>query len=145
MMLASYLVCVAFSNAGLGAAAAANFPIMEHYNVPHGIATVIFLPAVMEFNLASNYEKYANIARFLGQNVDGLTVGEAAQMSVKAIKDLIKDVGVPTSITEFGVRQEDIPRLATEAMNVKRHIDGNPRRLITKDMENIYKKTMVGY
>ncbi|MFR6332390.1 MAG: iron-containing alcohol dehydrogenase [Eisenbergiella sp.] len=56
--------------------------------MPHGLANALILPYAMEINYVGNLEKFENIAVCLGENVEGLSLRDAAARSVKAIVDL---------------------------------------------------------
>ena len=145
MLLASFLAGVAFSNAGLGAVHAAAFPVGGRFHIPHGLACALLLPAVMEYNLPSNYMKFAEIAALLGENVEGMDVREAAELSIEAVKNLERDIGIPSGLSEVGITKEDIPELAEEAIKVRRMLIGNPRPITKEDMEKIYENALENY
>ena len=145
MLLASFLAGVAFSNAGLGAVHAAAFPVGGRYHVPHGLACALLLPAVMEYNLPSNYVKFAEVAALLGEYVERMDVREAAELGIEAVKNLERDVGIPSGLSEIGITRTDIPELAEEAMKVKRMLMGNPRPITKEDMERIYENALKNY
>jgi len=140
MALASLLAGMAFSNSGLGAIHAIAFPLSGKYGMPHGVTCALLLPHVLEFNFTSNFEKFATIARLMGENVDGLSLRDAAMKSVTAVKALSEDIGIPQKLRGFGVKREDIPRLAKDTMEIRRLLEGNPRRMTEKDIEIILRK-----
>jgi alcohol dehydrogenase len=55
-------------------------------------------------------KKLALTAAALGQQTDGLSVREAAMAAIKAVAQLIADVGLPTTWASFG-KKEDIPKV----------------------------------
>ena len=70
--------------------------------------------------------KHANVAKFLGEDVNGLTLNLAAHSAVDGIKRLIRSVEVPTSLEAVGVKKEDLPAVAERATwNVS--VESNPR------------------
>ena len=87
--------------------------------------------------------KHANVARFLGENIEGLPLKEAAVKSVDGIRKLIKTVDLPTSLKELGVKEEDLERVAERAMwNVS--VESNPRTLNHEVFIDILKKAYHG-
>jgi len=137
MLLASFLAGIAFTNAGLGAVHAASFPVGSRYHAPHGLVCAILLLAVMKYNLPSNYRKYAEIARLLGEDTCGVTVGEGAYLSLDAVKTLMRDIDIPLGLSDLGAKEQDVPELAKDAMKVQRLLAGNPRPVAEKDMQSI--------
>lgn len=141
MAYASLLAGMAFNNAGLGYVHAMAHQLGGLYDMPHGVANAILLPHVARYNLISNPQKYANMAEFLGENIDGLSVMEAAEKAIDALTRLSKDVGIPSGLSELGVKEEDFEYMAKMAM-----IDGNagcnPVKGTEKDIVNIFKSAL---
>lgn len=67
--------------------------------------------------MISNLEKYANIAECMGENIEGLSTGEAAFKAIEAIKNLSKDVNTPGNLQAFGTNFELMAKLALEDGN----------------------------
>ncbi len=129
MLLGSALAGMSFTNAGLGLVHSLAHQLGAIYNIPHGVANAMILPYVMEYNIISNPQRFADIAVMMGENIDGLSVIEAAEKAVAAVKKLSKDVGIG-SIADTGVEKSAIPKLAKAAYN-DINTGANPR--ITPD------------
>jgi alcohol dehydrogenase class IV len=114
------------------------YPLGGTFNVPHGLANTVLLPAVMEFNLPANLDKYAAIAEALGEAIRGLSKREAALRAIKAVKDLSADIGIPQGMRYLGIPQDAIPKMAEGAMEVTRLMNNNPRTITVKDVQHIY-------
>ncbi|MDE7396959.1 MAG: lactaldehyde reductase, partial [Muribaculum sp.] len=138
MAVAQYIAGMAFSNVGLGVDHGMAHPMSALHDVPHGVACAILLPVVMRYNAPAAKEKYVDIAKVVGVYKDGMTVDEAADAACKAIEDLSKLVGIPQSLTELGIKEEDIPALAEQAINDV-CTPGNPREVTKEDIIAIYK------
>ncbi|MEG2164633.1 MAG: iron-containing alcohol dehydrogenase, partial [Bacteroidales bacterium] len=69
MAWGSYIAGLSFSNCGLGIVHSLAHQLGSEYNIPHGLANAILLPDVVEYNLSSNYKKFANIAQALGKDI----------------------------------------------------------------------------
>jgi alcohol dehydrogenase class IV len=142
MLEGSLLAGIAFANAGVTAVHAFAYPIGAEFHIPHGVANTLMLPAVMRFNLVGNLAKFADIAEYLGQPVDGLSDRDAAEEAVEAVLMLAEDLGVPSSLSQFGVKEEHIPELAEGVMKVTRLLANNPRVITQADAEEIYRQVM---
>jgi alcohol dehydrogenase class IV len=93
----------------------------------------------MGYNLISNLEKYAAVASAMGENVEKLSPGEAAEAAVRAVRRLIGDLGIPGRLRDVGARKEEFPEFARVV--VKRyghHLANNPRNLTEEDILQIY-------
>lgn len=69
-----------------------------------------------------------------------MTESEGAKLAVEAVYKLACDIGIK-SIAEFGVTEQDIPRLAQAAFDDPQTI-GNPRDLTVESYVNIYKRAI---
>ncbi len=117
MSYAQYLAGMAFNNASLGYVHAMAHQLGGFYNLPHGVCNAILLPHVCEFNLISTPERYADIAEFMGIDIKGMTRAEAGKAGINAIRELSQAIGIPTGLTELGVKQEDLAIMAINAQN----------------------------
>ncbi|MBM7868795.1 1,3-propanediol dehydrogenase [Clostridium pascui] len=138
MAYASLLAGMAFNNANLGYVHAIAHQLGGLYDMPHGVANAMLLPHVERYNLISNPQKFADIAEFMGENIAGLSVMEAAEKAIDAMFRLSKDIGIPASLKEMGVKEEDFEYMAEMALK-----DGNafsnPRKGNEKDIVSILK------
>ncbi len=141
MAYAEYLAGMAFNNASLGHVHAMAHQLGGFYNLPHGVCNAILLPHVERFNLIAKLDRFADIAVAMGENIDGLSTREAADMAIDAINTLSKDIGIPANLTELGVKEKD---LKTMAENAQKDACGltNPRTPTLQDVINIYKAAL---
>ncbi|SCH84204.1 MULTISPECIES: iron-containing alcohol dehydrogenase [unclassified Romboutsia] len=138
MAYASLLAGMAFNNGNLGYVHAMAHQLGGLYDMPHGVANAMLLPHVCKYNVISNPQKFADIAEFMGENIDGLSVHEAAEKAIDAMFRLSNDIGIPTSLKEMGIKEEDFEYMAEMALK-----DGNafsnPRKGNEEDIINIFK------
>ena len=142
MLEGSLLAGIAFCNAGVTAVHAFAYPIGAEFHIPHGVANSIMLTPVMEFNQLGNLPKFARMAKYLGENTDGLSARQAANAAVEALRTLAADLRIPEHLSEFGIKEKDIPELAEGVMKVTRLLANNPRELTQKDAETIYRRVL---
>lgn len=141
MAYAQSLAGMAFNNAGLGYVHAIAHQFGGFYNLPHGVCNAILLPHVCRYNLISRIERYADIAAYMGEDVEGLTDYEAAEVAISAIERLSRDLDIPTGFKELGAKEEDITRLAENAMKDATEAT-NPRRPNLEEVKQIIKNAM---
>jgi len=141
MAYAEYLAGEAFSSAGLGIAHSLAHQPGSFIGLPHGVCNAIFLPLVCEFNMNACLERYADIAAAMGEEVIGLTPRDAALLGIEAIRTLSEDIGIPSGLTELGMKAEDIPEMAEWAMK-EVCTPTNPRTTTLKDMIALYNQAM---
>lgn len=142
MLEASLLAGMAFANAGVTAVHAFAYPIGAEFHIPHGVANSIMLVPVMEFNILGNLKKFASLAEMLGEETTGLSLRESANAALNVMGDLMEDLQLPCHLSEFGIKDSDIPGLAQGVMKVTRLLANNPRIMTLKDAEEIYRKVL---
>ena len=140
MLLASYMAGIAFSNSSCGIVHTLAETLGGFYRIPHGITNSLMLPAVMEFNAPSRQEKFSRIAELMGEDIYGLSLQNAARRSADAARRLTKDVGLPLTLREAGIKRRDIPRLSSMAFPWA-NISGNPRKVTKNQLTKLYERT----
>lgn len=121
MCFAQYLAGMAFNNASLGYVHSMAHQLGGLYNLPHGECNALLLPHVEQFNLIAKVEKFAEMAEIMGENTAGMSPRDAAELAIKAIRQLSADVGIPATLVELGkrygkdVKVSDIPTMTANA------------------------------
>lgn len=117
---------LAFTNAILGAAHAMSHQVGGLLDLPHGVINGVLLPHVVRFNAEADPAPFATIAACLGIADQRAPQLESALALADRLQDLARQVGVPRGLAELGVRDEDVPVLARNAM-ADACITTNPR------------------
>jgi alcohol dehydrogenase len=142
MMLASTMAGIAMNSTRLGLAHALAMPLGSYeLRIPHGLAVGITLPVVMKFNHVARFDRYAVVARALGESVDHLSESEAAARSFAAVSKLAQDIGVPAGLSDVGLREEHINAVAAEAIK-SGNVAVNPRRACAEDLRAILREAL---
>jgi alcohol dehydrogenase len=141
MAHAEYLAGIAFNNASLGYVHSMAHQLGGLYDLPHGVCNAILLPYVEMYNKQVVPERFAEIAKAMGENIEGLTQEEAADRAIDAIKKIAADIGIPSGLKELGAREEDLALLAENTMQDICRLT-NPRELSKEDIIEIYRKAM---
>ncbi len=138
MLLAANLAGMAFTSGGLGATHGLAYPLGTQYHMSHGRSNAVMLPHVMRFNLTGNRDGYADVARMMGENTDGLSPYEAAEKAVEAVMKLLAAVRLSCRLSDYGVRKNRLPALTKEALQQSRFFVPNPKDITREDIETIY-------
>lgn len=141
MAVAQYIAGMAFSNVGLGVVHGMAHPLGAIFDIPHGVANALLLPTIMEFNMPAALDKYVEIAKAMNVYAAGMSKEEAAQAAVKAVKELSLRIGIPQHLTELGITENDLDRLATAA-EADVCTPGNPREVNKEIILELYKKVL---
>lgn len=140
MALAQYIAGMGFSNVGLGIDHSMAHCLSAHYDTPHGMACAQLLPISMEFNRDYTGEKYREIARAMGvEGVDSMSQEEYRDAAIAAVRQLSIDVAIPQKNER--IREEDLPRLAQDALNDACY-PGNPREATSDQIIEMYRQLM---
>ncbi len=141
MAVAQYIAGMAFSNVGLGVVHGMAHPLGAIFDIPHGVANALLLPIIMEFNAPAALDKYVNIAKAMNVYQTGMTKEEAAKAAVDAVKALSIKVGIPQHLTELGIKESDLEKLANSAI-ADVCTPGNPREVTKEIILDLYKKAL---
>ena len=116
---ASTIAGMAFTNAFLGVNHSIAHKLGGEFGIPHGRANAIILPYVIRYNSEKptkfvsfpKYEyyiadhKYAEISRRMGWKAYGDEEGVSSL--IEKVKELIREVELPTSIKECGIPEDE--------------------------------------
>ena len=141
MAYAEFLAGMAFNNASLGHVHAMAHQLGGFYDLPHGVCNAVLLPHVSRFNVIACPERFGDIAVAMGENVECMSAMEAADQALEAIQRLARDVSIPAGLKELGVKEEDLPMLAGNAMKDACGLT-NPRKATKEEIIRIYKHAM---
>jgi alcohol dehydrogenase len=143
MLCGSCLAGMTFGLTGLGNVHCMARFVGAFFHVSHGLSIATCLPYAAEFNLLANPGKYARIAHAMGEDVHGLSDIEAGRRALRAIGDLCRDLGIPSTLREIGATEDALPvmaRLCTEA-NYNRW---NPRHTTYEDFLALFRTAYAG-
>lgn len=142
MALGQYLAGMGFSNVGLGLVHGMAHPLSAWYDIPHGVACAALLPTVMKYNKEFTDNKYREIAKALNiKDAESRSIQDIRDAACEAIEALSKKVGIPATISELGVKEADIAKIAEDAFNDV-CTPGNPRETNVSEIIDIYQSLM---
>ena len=91
----------------------------------HGLA----MPLGGLYNIVAAVGRFGDIARAMGESVDGLSPRAAAERAILAVESLSQDIGIPRYIDELGIPRKAIADIAKDGMTNTRQILPNPREV----------------
>jgi len=137
MALGALQAGIAFGPTGTHLCHALQYPLGALTHTPHGLGTGLFLPYVVAA-LADD----AAAAERLAPVVEAFAPGTAVADAPQAFADLNARIGVPATLADVGVAQEDLPRIAELALQSTRLLAICPlpvdRGLLERILENAY-------
>lgn len=141
MAQASLEAGLAFTNAILGATHAMSHQVGGLLDAPHGVVNGVLLPHVIRYNARAVPERFVTLARSAGLSVDGMPGEEAAELLAEHVRRLADDVGVPRGLSELGVSEDDVPRLAENTL-LDACLTTNPRAAEAGDVETLFRAAL---
>lgn len=119
MMKGATLAGIAFSNSSVALVHGMSRPIGAHFHVPHGLSNAMLLPAVTEFSLNAALPRYAEAARAMGVASGAEGDQSAAAKLLQELRDLNRDLAVPTPAA-YGIDPAKwdglLPTMAAQAL-----------------------------
>jgi len=131
MMKAAMMGAVSFQK-GLGACHSLAHPLSSEKGLHHGLANALCLPAVVEFNAGTVFERLDRVRRILDAS---------AKTCAEAIRTLRTRVGLPEGLGAEGVGESDIPKLSEKAFEDACH-RSNPRKATQADLAALYRASL---
>jgi alcohol dehydrogenase class IV len=138
MQMAAAMGAIAFQK-DLGAAHSLSHPLSSRFGIQHGLANAICLVPVMKYNKEVSAAQYARVAQCCRVNTFGMTDLEAADRAIEAIGDLNRRIGISESLSEIGIREDQLGTLAREAFEDPCH-QSNPRPCTEQDLLTLYQE-----
>ncbi|MBN2583667.1 MAG: iron-containing alcohol dehydrogenase [Planctomycetes bacterium] len=122
MAQGSLMAGMALGNARLGVIHGIVHPLGVRYEIPHGLACGVMLPAALRYNRQAMGDKYETLRSLLG----GVDPAEFCA-------GLLERVGLPSDFRSFGVPQDDFGTIADESLP-SGSLKANPRRVTREDV-----------
>lgn len=138
MLLASFYAGICIACSGTNIVHALSYPLGGRYRIPHGVSNAVLLAPAMGFNSVVAAAKLAQLARFVPGYQAGMYDGEAAELVIRELESLARDLGIPRKLNELGVAFEDLDIVVEDAYKVRRLLDNNPREVGKEDIRKIY-------
>lgn len=116
MAYVMFLAGLAFNNAGLGYVHAMAHQLGGVYDLPHGVCNAMLLPIVERENVKRDPKKFPAIAKAIGLDIANKSEQQCADAVIDAIIQLSVEVGIPSKLSELGVEEVDLDKLAENSM-----------------------------
>jgi alcohol dehydrogenase class IV len=139
MSMAATLSMMAYTMTGGLYAHSAAYVMSLYKPTPHGIGCGLGLPYAMRFNLPVRMDKLRRIARALGENGWMQSPIDAANLSISSVVRLIKDVGLPYTLKEYGgIKESDLEKMAEQMITIFPR-PMNPRTMTKEESVKFWK------
>jgi len=137
MLLGAMLAGQAFANSPVGAVHGMAYPLGGIFHVPHGLSNSLMLEPVLRFNAPNADHQYAELADVIAPGAQG-SYAQKCDAFIKRIVEIVEATGVERRLTQLGISQNDLPRMAEDAMKGQRVLQNNPREVTYEDALQMY-------
>lgn len=117
------------------------YPLGSNFKIGHGVSNALLLPHVLEYNLTKSTEKYANVAYALGVSTD-LKGEDAAKEGIEVIRQMIRDFGIPSRLSDLNIKEGDLDTMAHSALKIQRLLKNNVREVALENAIEIYQNAL---
>lgn len=132
---ASTLGGMVINTAGVTAPHGMEHPASGLRDIVHGRGLAALTPVIYEESISSAPEKFATISKLLGGNDE--------RDCVKTIKKILKDINLETTLSEEGIKEEDIDWMAENCLKVSAvSMNIHPAEFDIEDIKRIYRKAL---
>ncbi|MCM3004347.1 iron-containing alcohol dehydrogenase [Priestia koreensis] len=144
MSYGSYLAGLAFFNAGVGGVHALAYPLGGQFHLAHGESNAVLLPYVMDYIRSRATKRLADVLQAIEPEAVVQSEEEASSQCVQLLKQLVYDIGIPTTLREFQIPESAIEPLTNDATKQTRLLARSPMPLEKKDIQAIYTAAFYG-
>jgi maleylacetate reductase len=113
---AAWLSMLGVENVTLGLCHGIGHQIGARCNVPHGITSCVMLPTVLEAMVELMPGRCAELALAMGAGDAGLPEAQLAAALPTAVRGFVASLGLPTTLSEVGVAEEDFELIAHDSV-----------------------------
>ncbi|WP_099156914.1 iron-containing alcohol dehydrogenase [Virgibacillus ndiopensis] len=144
MALGSLIAGLSFYNAGVAGVHALAYPLGGLFKLSHGESNAILLSYVYDQVWMACIDKMKNVAKAFSLPINEKSDREIAQQVVRSLQDLIKDVGLPTTLRAYNIQSKDIENLTKNGVKQKRLLNRSPKTLDENSIKQIYTNAYEG-
>jgi len=136
MLVAATMGATAFQK-NLGAMHAMSHPCSARHHTHHGLTNAVVMPYVLMHNRAVLGEKLTALARYLD------LPHPSFEAVLRWVLDLRREIGIPHTLGEIGIKMEHVPVLAAEALRDPSS-GGNPVAMTAADYDALFRRAIAG-
>jgi len=126
MLFGSMLAGQAFANSPVAAVHALAYPLGGHFHLSHGHTNALVLVEVLKFNAPNAKKYYAELMQWLDPYSNGSTDG-LCDLFIDHMQNHLDRSGLTLKLSDLGIEESSLPRLAQDAMLQTRLLQNNPR------------------
>lgn len=142
MMLGAFYGGVAITGSGTTAVHALSYPLGGKYHIAHGVSNAILFAHVMAFNKDACKKRLGILCDAVYPEFSEKSDEEKADYIIQRIAEIVKNTDIPTDLSTFGVKMDDLDFLVDAGSKQQRLLVNNRKELSLEDIRNIYLKVL---
>lgn len=142
MLLGAFYGGVAITGSGTTAVHALSYPLGGKYHIAHGVSNAILFAHVMRFNQDACQERLAELSDAVFPENANQSIQQKAENMIAEIAEIVRVTEIPTDLSAFGVKMEDLEFLVDAGSKQQRLLVNNKKELSLEDIRNIYLKVL---
>ena len=99
------------------------------------------LAPVIRFNVEAAHSMYAELGQIIKPGLVGSSIEQATQLA-DYLGGLAGELGLPQSLVEVGITEQDVDQLARDAMLQTRLLMNSPREITLNDAAALYREAL---
>ena len=128
---------IALMNSGGGPSGALSYPLGVYFDVPHGLATSVFLPEVIKYNTDHGYMEYAELYDLVFED-KSISATEKSIRFAAEIETLSRELDIPADLKGFGVTTEaDLKLILDNSMQLEAAFQQNPVKFGKEEIKKV--------
>ncbi len=131
IVLAGICAGLAFSNTRTTACHSISYPMTAVFGVPHGMACVLTLGEMLEFNSTASGEKLLALC-------GAMDCGDVREAKQK-IGSILKDLRIKTRLRDYGLKKGDLALILDKGFTPER-MANNPGKVTRDDLEKMLER-----
>jgi len=131
MLYAACMGGAAINTTGTTAAHALGYYLSSKYHIPHGVATIMFLPHILTYEMTSIKDRLEELARLSGFD------NSNTEYFVKKLYWTLGQIGMAKGLGTFIIKEEEIDKIVQEGLSFTRNLENNPVELDEKALSEI--------
>lgn len=118
MAYASHYAALSYGSSGLNAVHGIAYAVAGITHKSHGSTNAVMLPYVLDELTTVRRDEALDVARIFG--IDDADEDIALGKLPILMRDMVAEVGIPPTLSEFGIQREQLPQLLEDALQVTR-------------------------
>lgn len=142
LQLGAFYGGVAITASGTNIVHALSYPLGGKFHIAHGVANAILFKACMETNKPAIEDRLAALCTNIWPEEGSKSTSAKADFVIAKIAEIVAKTEIPTDLKKFGVQKTDLDFLVDSALEQKRLLSHNLKKLTRSEIAQIYKAVM---